>query len=140
MDVVLACVGRIRGPFELADSHYRRLLRGRLRLEVVEARDDAALERRVPPGAAAHVVALDRRGVARSSVEWASWLDERLLAAKDLWLCVGGAADLPPGVFARAHERVSLGPATLPHELARVVVLEQLFRATKIRAGEPYHC
>ena len=52
---------------------------------------------------------------------------------------IGGAAGLHADVIARADERVSLGPMTLPHQLARVVLLEQLYRAFRIIRGEPYH-
>ncbi len=52
---------------------------------------------------------------------------------------VGGAYGLAAGVLARADETVSLGPGTLPHELARVVLLEQIYRATTILRGAPYH-
>jgi 23S rRNA (pseudouridine1915-N3)-methyltransferase len=52
---------------------------------------------------------------------------------------VGGPVGLDTAVLERADRRVSFGPVTLPHQLARVVLLEQLFRAHKILAGEPYH-
>ena len=64
---------------------------------------------------------------------------ERRLEARDLYLLVGGPRGLPAAAMERADEAISLGPQTLAHQLARVVVLEQLFRAAKIAAGEPYH-
>ncbi len=86
------------------------------------------------------VWALDVAGQAWSSEEWA----RRLTRARDggarrLVLVVGGPEGLDQAVLARAEQRVSLGPATLPHELAACVALEQLYRAHTILAGTPYH-
>jgi 23S rRNA (pseudouridine1915-N3)-methyltransferase len=134
----LLTVGRIAAPLADADAHYRKLLGRYQPVEVVEARDDDDLLRRLSGGA--RLVALDRTGTAFDSIEWSRWLDERRLEARDLCLMIGGPGGLPAEALEQAKERVSLGPVTLPHQLARVVVLEQLFRASKILAGEPYHC
>ena len=138
MRTVLITVGRVQAPYVEADAHYRKLLGRYQPITVVEARDDADLVRKLPPDG--RLVAVDREGRALDSIRWSHWLDERRLEARDLSLVVGGAAGLPGEVMEAADERISLGPLTLPHQLARVVVLEQLFRASKILAGEPYHC
>ena len=84
--------------------------------------------------------ALDVAGQAWSSEEWARRLERaRDGGARRLVLVVGGPEGLDPAVLARADQRVSLGPATLPHELAACVALEQLYRAHTILAGTPYH-
>jgi 23S rRNA (pseudouridine1915-N3)-methyltransferase len=70
---------------------------------------------------------------------WSSWLSERRIDARDLCFLIGGPEGLSAETLRRADERVSFGPQTMAHQLARVVLLEQLFRATKILAGEPYH-
>jgi 23S rRNA (pseudouridine1915-N3)-methyltransferase len=134
---VLLTVGRAQRPFAEADAHYRKLLSRYQAVEVIEARDDDDLLRKLPSDA--RVVALDRTGTDFDSMEWSRWLDERRLEARDLWLLVGGPEGLPEAALDAAQERISLGAATLPHQLARIVVLEQLFRAAKILAGEPYH-
>ncbi|MBI5523732.1 MAG: 23S rRNA (pseudouridine(1915)-N(3))-methyltransferase RlmH [Desulfarculus sp.] len=86
------------------------------------------------------VWALDVAGQAWSSEEWAKRLRKVLeQGARRLVLVVGGPWGLDPAVLARADQRVSLGPATLPHELAACVALEQLYRAHTILAGTPYH-
>ena len=102
------------------------------------ARDDADLLRKLP--ADGRLVAIDRKGKELDSLAWSRWLEERRLEARDLCLMIGGPAGLPKDALGAAHERISLGAQTLAHQLARVVVLEQLFRAAKIAAGEPYHC
>ena len=131
---MICAVGRLRAPFLDDVAHYEKLLSRYARVEIVEVADDAALVRRIP--ARAHVVALDAAGRARDSRELARWLEERRQAGRDLCLVIGG----PDGTaVARTDETWSLGPLTLPFQLARVVVLEQLYRAHKILAGEPYH-
>jgi 23S rRNA (pseudouridine1915-N3)-methyltransferase len=85
------------------------------------------------------VIALDRGGRAMSSRDWASWLSERRIDARDLCFLIGGPEGLSARPMALADERMSLGPQTMAHQLARVVLLEQLFRASKILAGERYH-
>jgi 23S rRNA (pseudouridine1915-N3)-methyltransferase len=138
LKTVLLTVGRVQAPFIDADAHYRKLLGRYQPLTVVEARDDAELLRKLPDDG--RLVALDREGRALDSLGWSRWLDERRLEARDLWLMVGGPTGLPAEALDAAQERISLGPPTLPHQLARVLVLEQLFRAAKILADEPYHC
>ena len=61
------------------------------------------------------------------------------LEARDVTFAIGGADALPADVLAQAERVWSLSPLTLPHELARVIVYEQLYRAHTIRRGEPYH-
>lgn len=124
----------MRPPFSDDAEHYERLLRRQGRVEVVELRDDEDVPRRIPDRA--HVVLLDSRGRTYDSEGLAVWLEQRRQAGRDLYLVIGGAFGLE---LPSADERISFGPMTLPHLLARVVLLEQLFRAHKIIAGEPYH-
>jgi 23S rRNA (pseudouridine1915-N3)-methyltransferase len=131
--VVLA-VGRVRPPFSDDVQHYRKMLAGYCKVEQLEVREDQDVERRIPDRA--YVVLLDRRGRELDSVAFAKWLDERRLAARDVCFVIGG----PYGTaLERCDERLSFGPITLPHQLARVVLLEQLYRGHKILAREPYH-
>ena len=87
----------------------------------------------------ATVVALTRDGAAWSSQELARQLERWLLVARPVALVLGGSHGLDPALLARAAHRWSLGPLTLPHELARVVVFEQVYRGFTILRGEPYH-
>jgi 23S rRNA (pseudouridine1915-N3)-methyltransferase len=132
--LIVLAVGRLRPPFIDDVDHYEKLLRRQARVEVVEVREDEALERRIPERA--YVVLLESGGRELSSEAFAAFLEQRRQAGLDVVFVLGG----PFGTaLARADVRLSLGPMTLPHQLARVVLLEQLFRAHKILAGEPYH-
>ncbi len=134
MRIVVLAVGRLRAPFADDQAHYEKLLSRHARVDVVEVDDDERLARRVPDRA--HVVVCDERGTARGSEAFARWLEGRRQSGLDLVFVIGG----PFGVeLGRRHELVSFGPMTLPFQLARVVLVEQLYRAHKILAGEPYH-
>lgn len=134
MKVTVLAVGRLRAPFADDMAHYEKLLGRYVRLDVVEVEDEGRLERRIPDRA--HVVVCDERGTARSSQALSRWLEDRRQSGLDLVFVLGG----PFGVrLERRHELLSFGPMTLPFQLARVVLVEQLYRAHKILAGEPYH-
>ena len=134
MRYLVLAVGRLRPPFLDDVAHYEKLLRRQARVEVVEVREDEALERRIPERA--YVVLLDAGGRELSSEAFAAFLEERRQGGRDVCFVLGG----PFGTAVeRRDAKLSLGPMTLPHQLARVVLLEQLFRAHKILAGEPYH-
>jgi 23S rRNA (pseudouridine1915-N3)-methyltransferase len=97
----------------------------------------AALLAAVPKGA--HVVALDGRGKPWSSEDLAAQLARWRMHGKDLAFLVGGPDGFAPVVLERADQRWSLGPATLPHPLVRILVAEQLYRAVTQLGNHPYH-
>ena len=134
MRTVVLAVGRLRPPFVDDVRHYQRLLARHARVELVEVREEERVERRVPRDA--FVCLLDAAGEELDSVELSRFLEERRQSRRDLCFVIGG----PRGLELDACDlRLSLGRLTLPHQLARVVLLEQLYRAHKILAGEPYH-
>ena len=134
MRIVVIAVGRLRPPYADDVQHYQKLLAGHARVEVVEVREDEQVERRIPERA--YVVLLDAAGEQHSSEGFARFLEQRRQGGRDVCFALGG----PFGTALERHDHLlSLGPMTLPHQLARVVLLEQLFRAHKILAGEPYH-
>jgi len=101
------------------------------------AEEGAALLGAIPKGA--HVVALDGRGKTWSSEELAAQLARWRMQGKDLAFLIGGADGLAPAVLERADQHWSLGPLTFPHPLVRIVVAEQLYRASSQLAHHPYH-
>jgi 23S rRNA (pseudouridine1915-N3)-methyltransferase len=86
-----------------------------------------------------YVVALDSGGKQFTSVALAEWLEKRELDAKEVSFVIGGPDGLPPEVLDRADQTISFGQGTLPHDLAMIVLLESLYRASTINAGHPYH-
>lgn len=151
MRISVLAIGRLRTHFRgTCDIYTGRLKRyctfdevelreaGRAPTVALERADEAArLESRVPSGA--FRVALAREGTAWSSSELATELERWQLAARPVALLLGGSNGLDPSLIRSSGQVWSLGPLTLPHELARVVVLEQLYRAWTILRGEPYH-
>ena len=134
MRIVVVAVGRLRPPFSDDVQHYQKLLGRHARLEAIEIREGDDVARRLPERA--FISLLDRRGEAFDSLAFSRFISARRQEGRDLCFVVGGPHGLE---LADARHRLSLGPITLPHQLARVVLLEQLYRAHKIIAGEPYH-
>jgi 23S rRNA (pseudouridine1915-N3)-methyltransferase len=134
MRISVIAVGRLRPPFQDDVEHYRRLLAGHARVELLEVREDERVPQRIPDRA--HLVLLTSDGRDFDSVELSRWLEDRRQEGRDLCFVIGGPRGLD---LDRCDTRLSLGRITLPHQLARVVLLEQLYRAHKILAGEPYH-
>jgi 23S rRNA (pseudouridine1915-N3)-methyltransferase len=132
--IIVVAVGRLRPPFVDDVKHYQKLLARHTRLELVELRNDERVARRLPERA--FVSLLDPDGEMPDSVALSEFLEARRQSGVDLCFVIGGPFGLELPAF---QHRLSLGRLTLPHQLARVVLLEQLYRAHKILAGEPYH-
>lgn len=151
MEISLLAVGKLRPYYRHAADDYLRRLRRYASLREHEVREasraPSAIAQRAEEAArlevriheASTIVTLAREGMGWSSRELAHQLDRWLLAARPISLVIGGSQGLDPALMARAHVRWSLGPLTFPHELARIVVLEQLYRGFTILRGEPYH-
>jgi 23S rRNA (pseudouridine1915-N3)-methyltransferase len=134
MRISVIAVGRLRPPFHDDVEHYRKLLGGHARLELIEVREDERVPQRIPERA--HLVLLAPDGHQFDSMELSRWLGERRQEGRDLCFVIGGPRGLD---LEDCDTRLSLGRITLQHQLARVVLLEQLYRAHKILAREPYH-
>lgn len=151
MELWLLAVGRLRPSYREACDDYLRRLGRRAEVHEVEVREAARaptravqqaeearrLRERLPPRA--RVVALAREGTGWTSMELAERLRRWESESRPVALLIGGSTGLDPALVEAAESRWSLGPLTLPHELARVVVAEQLYRAGTILRGEPYH-
>lgn len=110
---------------------------GGLTVETLKAREGERLRARIPPRA--YTAALTPQGREYTSEEFAAWLSQRELAARPLTLLIGGHWGLDAATLAAAAEQLALSRLTLTHELSRLVVLEQLYRAMTILTGHPYH-
>ncbi len=137
MKIVVLAVGRLRPPFQDDVQHYAKLLAGLARVEVVEVREGEQVAKRVPERAYVSVLSAD--GETMDSVAFSRWMEDRRQAGRDLYFVIGGPFGLELDQLHQVDHHLSFGPMTLPHQLARVVLLEQLFRAHKILAREPYH-
>ena len=152
MKLRVLAIGKDRsGLYAPAVEEYVKRLARSLRFELVElpearkhagtprAREEegAALLARLEPRE--YVVALDERGKEYTSVELARRVEAWQGQGRDVALLVGGSDGLSPEVLARAQEKLALSRFTLAHRLARLVLVEQLYRAMTIVRGEPYH-
>lgn len=154
MKVSVVCVGRVRGPLARAVAEYETRAARYWSLDVVEvatgtskggdrAEDVMADEAdrilsRIPTRS--DVVVLTRTGKGMTSRGLARWLaDLAVRASAGPCFVIGGAFGLHRSVLDRADRTLALSPMTLPHEMARLVLAEQLYRAGTITRGEPYH-
>jgi 23S rRNA (pseudouridine1915-N3)-methyltransferase len=151
VDLAIIAVGKLRPYYRDTVDDYARRLKRYVNFSEHEVREASRapnnsaqrvqeaerLSARITAGTT--LVALAREGTGWSSADLARQLDRWLLAARPVALLIGGSQGLDPSLVSRASARWSLGPLTLPHELARVVVTEQLYRAFTILRGEPYH-
>lgn len=153
MKVRVAAVGKPRDAalaaairdFEARAAHY-------WPLEIVEVKEESArnatpeqvmqkegerLLARIP--SASRLVLCDPGGDQMDSAAFARWLQEERESGRDVSFVVGGAFGIAKDVRERPHRRLALAPWTVPHELARLVLIEQIYRAGSILRGEPYH-
>lgn len=139
MKLTVLAVGRLKDAWlEEGAKEFEKRVRVRLPLEIIEAKDEKQLIAKVPPRSELWV--LDEGGKQLSSAELSAALGERMGRGESgLAFAIGGADGHSKELLAKARFRWSLGRLTLPHRLARVILLEQLYRALAILRGEPYH-
>lgn len=138
MKIAVVCAGKLkeRGLRELADDYKKRIERY-VPLRELETRDETGLLRALPSGA--RVVTLEVHGKQLTSEAFAERLARWAEMGKgDVAFVIGAADGIPPEVRAVSEEELSLSAMTLPHRLARVLLLEQIYRGFSILRGEPY--
>jgi 23S rRNA (pseudouridine1915-N3)-methyltransferase len=151
--LTIAAVGKLRMPhWQAAQQDYVTRIRRYIQVEVVEVRDvaggsvpdETAIARegeallKAAEGAP-WLLALDPTGRQADSVRFAAYLRRQIEVYHQVAFIIGGPVGQAPEVLKRANERLSLSLFTFPHELARVVLLEQIYRAMTILNQEPYH-
>ncbi len=158
VNITVICVGKLKEKFYAeAAAEYVKRLKGYCKLDIVELaeqklsktpslgeiltameKEGDAIRAKIPPNSS--VVALAIEGTMRSSEELAqmisTWTHN---AAKHLVFVIGGSYGLHPSIKAGAWATLSMSPMTFPHHLARVMLLEQIYRAFKIQEGSDYH-
>jgi 23S rRNA (pseudouridine1915-N3)-methyltransferase len=148
----VVAVGKDRsGLYAPAVAEYAKRLARYARFEIVEvpearkhagtprAKDEEGEALLAKIGDRERVVVLDERGAEETSAAFARRVERWLAQGRDVALVVGGSDGLAPAVLARADETLALSRMTLAHRLARLVLVEQLYRAMTILRGEPYH-
>lgn len=158
MKITLICVGSLKEAYyRAAAAEYLKRLRPYAQVSVHEVaeerlpcnpspadevavrdREAERIARLIPPGS--YVVALDIGGRQRSSEDLAAWIEQlRGQGQSHFCLIIGGSTGLSPALNSAIAASLSFGPITLPHQLARIVLLEQVYRTFKIMRNEPYH-
>lgn len=161
MKLHLIAFGKIRTPgLPESSEYYRKLLRGFVSVEETELKPvpvpdkspatriqiqekealllQEKLKTHLSPRGSLYL--LDEGGKARTTAQWAELVrDWESSSTSEVVLCLGSSLGFADSVRRKAKGILSLGPQTLPHELARVVLLEQLYRAWSVTRGHPYH-
>ena len=138
MKISAIVVGRAGAPLKDAILEYETRAGRYWKFNVIEVTSEARLLARLPEHA--QIVALTRTGQGMSSTDLADYLqDHALHSTPEVCFLIGGAFGLGPDILEQAQKRWSLSDATLPHEMARLVLAEQLYRAGTIVRNEPYH-
>jgi len=140
MKISLLMLGKTRRPEmrALVDDYVKRIARS-CPIDIAEVRDAEAALKKMDTDRAATAILLDAGGRIMDSTALARWLgDLRDRGTRQVMFVCGNADGFPESLRTRATQKLSLGPMTLSHELARVVLVEQLYRAFAILSGSPY--
>ncbi|HXQ97753.1 MAG TPA: 23S rRNA (pseudouridine(1915)-N(3))-methyltransferase RlmH [Candidatus Limnocylindrales bacterium] len=140
MKIRLVLLGKTRrAECRVMLEDYVARIRRYTEVEVAEVREDSAALQRLKFSPGAGVVLLDAAGKQHASADFAKWLGrERDRGVREIAFLCGGAEGFPEALRKQATNRISLSTLTMPHELARVVLAEQIYRGFAILAGHPY--
>lgn len=150
--IIIVAVGKLHSDWRAAQQDYLARLRRYTDVTLVEVKDvvgqgapdTVALQREgeallAAAKGARRVIALSATGKQMDSLGLADFLRKQIDVYRSLAFVIGGPVGLSPQVLAACDDKLSLSPLTFPHELARVILLEQLYRAATIISGEKYH-
>lgn len=144
MGITVIAVGKLKERFwKDAIAEYSKRLSGYAKVRIVEV-PDRGIEREAEDilraAGSSYLILLAINGTPRTSVDMSEHLEDLMShGTSDIAFCIGGSDGVTQEVYERANETLSFGAITLPHNLARVVLLEQIYRSFKIMRGEPYH-
>lgn len=157
MNISIFAVGKLKDNFfELTQNHYKKLLSHFCRLKIIEIKDEKVFkttninsvlekeENRIMEifdnkNTENETIILDEKGKTFSSKEFSKWLEKKKDEGKNIQFVIGGAHGLSDKIKEKADLKISLSSFTLPHQMARVVLLEQLYRGFTIMKGKKYH-
>ncbi|MDR2183731.1 MAG: 23S rRNA (pseudouridine(1915)-N(3))-methyltransferase RlmH [Clostridiales bacterium] len=139
MKIDIVCIGKLREDYlRAAQAEYLKRLGPYARLTVIEAADEKAMERAMVGGAFPIALAID--GKALSSDAFAGILQNMAInGTPHIAFAIGGAEGLSARILGMCRMRLSLSAMTFPHQLARIILLEQIYRAFMIMNNQPYH-
>lgn len=149
-EIHLIVVGKLadKNIQALEDEYLKRVKSPKLKIHEVKAGSEnldlegAEVEKKIndiSKGSKGHIVLLSEWGKDKDSQEFSNWLDNTMLAHPLLIFVIGGAAGHGKNILDLSHDKLSLGKMTYPHKLARLLFVEQIYRAQTIRTGHPYH-
>ncbi len=118
-----------------AIEHWTKRIRNYANIEIISLRNEKSFS----AGSNEELVCLTRTGKQLTSREWAEFLEKLKLEGKNPVFLIGPADGIPPKILAACGQGISFGPSTLQHDVALIVLLEQIYRALTINAGTPYH-
>jgi 23S rRNA (pseudouridine1915-N3)-methyltransferase len=145
----LICVGKFKSPHfeELEMEFVKRLTHPKLIIHEVKAKAEnkdfeaQEIEKKIKEigESGAFLVAMSEWGKMMPSVEFSHWLADAFAQSQKLIFIIAGAEGFAPDFLKKCHFQLSLSPLTFPHRLARLCLIEQIYRAQTIRSGHPYH-
>lgn len=139
MHITILSVGKTKSAeYQELEDTYAKRIRGRFTCSRVVVKTSAQLAEKLP-ALTGSIILMDEHGSSMSSREFATYIDTLSRNSKECTFVIGGAEGIPESARAVATDVIALSEMTFPHEFARVMLLEQLYRAQTILDGHPYH-
>lgn len=141
VSIDIICVGRLKEKYWVdAVAEYSKRLSRFCKLSIIELTEDQDMLAKLPTGSDSYIIALDIQGKKLDSEQLAEKMEDVQLAGKSrIAFLIGGSTGLSEAEKSAAHMRLSFSAMTFPHQMFRVMLLEQIYRAFKINNNETYH-